>query len=70
MMRLNEDEDDPELTGFIHLLFGYESKFTKEEYMERIANENIQWVFDSFTIRKRFSKFLDPELVKKFEDNY
>ena len=58
-MRLSEEEDKPELTGFILLLFGYESRMSKEEYDEAIILPKVNWVFSGEQIRDRFTGFTD-----------
>jgi hypothetical protein len=67
-MRLSEEEDKPELTGFIMLLFGYESKLTRAEYDEHIQEDKCIWVFSAAEIRERFANFNNEAVVEEFED--
>jgi len=67
--RLSEEEDKPELTGFIQLLFGTESKLSREDYEEHITRDECTWVFSPATIRHRMTPFFDQAFLEEFEDN-
>ena len=56
-LRLSENETKEELIGFIMLLFGNESRFSKEEYREQIIQPHCNWIFSAAGIRSRFKNF-------------
>ena len=45
-MLSSECEDDHEKTGLITLIFGPESKMTKEEFIVKMADSKCSWIFD------------------------
>ena len=44
-MRISED-DDESLAGFIWLCFGYESKYDKETFLDKVKDKKCNWLFD------------------------
>ena len=61
-MRQSEIEDEPEKTGFIFQVFGYESRLTRDEFIETVATPKCNWVFQGTAIRERIKTFLNPDL--------
>jgi hypothetical protein len=56
-LRVSDEEDIKEHTGFIMSLFGCESVLTKEDFIEDIQGENTNWIFSAEKIRKRIKHF-------------
>ena len=44
-MRLSEEEDE-KLAGFIWALYGHESKFTTNEFIDKVQKKECSWIFD------------------------
>ena len=45
-MHKSEWEEPKELSGFIQLLFGYESKFDTETFIAKVQEPDCCWIFD------------------------
>ena len=65
LMRDNHEEEDGDQSkiSFIHLLFGYDSRMKKEEFISELEQPKCNWIFDSSKIRDRLKGFLDPAWV-------
>ena len=57
-MRVSEVEDPPHLSGFYWHLFGYDSKLSKEEFLDRVVNSECNWIFDAKQLRIKMNGFL------------
>lgn len=60
-MRTSEIEDNPKLSGLIWQIFGYESKYSQNEFLDKIEEDSCSWIFDGKRIRLRMNDFLDKE---------
>uniref|UniRef100_A0A7S3CSH0 Uncharacterized protein n=1 Tax=Strombidium rassoulzadegani TaxID=1082188 RepID=A0A7S3CSH0_9SPIT len=61
-MRLSELEE-PEKVGFIMLVFGYDSKVSKEDFLNVLSQSKCSWVFRPLKIRERLETFQDADLI-------
>ena len=52
-MRTSEEEDIEHKTGFIMLLFGYETRMKKDDFIEELKQPKANWIFDSEQVRHR-----------------
>jgi len=67
-MRDSDESNGDELMGFHWQVYGYENKYSKEEFIERIAgNKDINWILDATKIRLRMKPFLIDDNLNKIE---
>ena len=65
-MKDSDETNGEELCGFHWNLYGYENKFKKEEFMEKIATEeNCNWILHPEKIRLRLKPFMKEENLAK-----
>ena len=50
------------------LIFGYESKITKEEYDNEMAQKKLNWLFTPKLIRDRAQNFINPMALNAWEE--
>ena len=69
-MRMSEEEADPKLSGFIQLVFGYESKLTKAEFIQKLMTKDCKWIFSGKEIRLRMEPFFQEGILERLEQDY
>ena len=53
--------------GFISLVFGYESKHSREHFLEIVSDSECNWLFHPEKLRKRAAIFLDEKILAECE---
>ena len=66
-MRLSEEEEDEHKKGFLMLVYGYESRLDREEFLEELKLPKANWIFESDKVRHRLKHFLDPDFLDEQE---
>ena len=61
--RLSEEEDKVEHTGFLMLLFGYESRLSRDDYLNQIVRPDCNWIFTPEGIRHRITHFFEDHFL-------
>ena len=67
-MRTSEIEDPKELSGIIWQLYGYESKFTKDLFIERVQQPDCCWILNGKETRLKLNHFLAEENIQKLDE--
>ena len=63
-MQLGLHEDElPEYTGIINLIFMVDSSLENDVFIERVANPRCNWIFDAAKVRERFEKMAEPNMI-------
>lgn len=63
----SEEDEDQELNGFINMCFGNESRYSKQEFIDRVCEPEMNWVFDSTQFRNRLEPFMNEKNLKKID---
>lgn len=67
-MRTSEIEDPKELSGFIWQVYGYESKFTRDEFIDRMQTPDCDWILSGQKTRIKLNHFLSEQNIKKLDE--
>jgi hypothetical protein len=58
-----EPDEDPHKAGFLNIVYGFESRLDREEFINEVQLPKANWIFDSEQVRHRLKHFLDPDFV-------
>ena len=57
-MRKSDIDDPKEICGFIGGVFGYESKVTHEQFVEKMLHSDNNWIYQPKQARIKMNHFL------------
>lgn len=65
----SENEDVEESLSLIASIYKYDSSLKCSEFINRADNYNVKWAYSGDTIRTKYLKISNPDILSKLEDN-